>query len=54
MPYWKWEPSACRLEEVDEAKFCRVMKGRKGLLFAGESHMVRGGCWLNPARSKMA
>ncbi|CBN79344.1 conserved unknown protein [Ectocarpus siliculosus] len=37
MPYWKWEPSACRLEEVDEAKFCRVMKGRKGLLFAGDS-----------------
>ncbi|CAB1096144.1 unnamed protein product [Ectocarpus sp. CCAP 1310/34] len=37
MPYWKWEPSACRLEEVDEAKFCRVMEGRKGLLFAGDS-----------------
>ncbi|CAM9571411.1 unnamed protein product [Ectocarpus sp. 8 AP-2014] len=37
MPYWKWEPSACRLEEVDKAKFCRVMEGRKGLLFAGDS-----------------
>ncbi|CAM9583173.1 unnamed protein product, partial [Ectocarpus sp. 12 AP-2014] len=34
MPYWKWEPSACRLEEVDENKFCRVMEGREGLLFA--------------------
>ncbi|CAN0339444.1 unnamed protein product, partial [Pylaiella littoralis] len=36
-PYWAWEPSACKLEEVDAAKFCRVMKGRKGLLFVGDS-----------------
>ncbi|CAM9720701.1 unnamed protein product, partial [Ectocarpus sp. 12 AP-2014] len=37
MPYWKWEPSACRLEEVDKTKFCGVMEGRKGLLFVGDS-----------------
>ncbi|CAB1104360.1 unnamed protein product [Ectocarpus sp. CCAP 1310/34] len=41
MPYWKWEPSACRLEEVDQISFCGVMEGRKGLLFVGEGRVVR-------------
>ena len=36
MPYWKWKPDNCRLDEVDAAKFCRVMEGRKGILFVGE------------------
>lgn len=36
MPYWTWEASNCRLEEVDAEKFCRGMEGRKGILFAGE------------------
>lgn len=35
-PYWSWEPSNCTLDAVDEAKFCRVMEGRKGLLLVGE------------------
>ncbi|CAN0202375.1 unnamed protein product, partial [Laminaria digitata] len=37
MPYWKWKPDNCRLDEVDAAKFCIVMEGRKGLLFVGDS-----------------
>eukprot|EP00903_Cladosiphon_okamuranus_P016384 g15109.t1 len=37
MPYWTWEASNCRLEEVDIEKFCRVMEGRKGILFVGDS-----------------
>eukprot|EP00752_Nemacystus_decipiens_P006289 g5669.t1 len=36
-PYWEWEPAKCSLEAVDEAKFCRVMKGRKGVLLVGDS-----------------
>lgn len=36
MPYYTWEPNRCLLDTVDEAKFCRVMEGRKGLLFVGE------------------
>ncbi len=36
-PYWKWEPSNCKLDELDAAKFCRVMEGRRGILFAGAS-----------------
>lgn len=35
-PYWKWEPRNCRLEEVNAARFCRVMEGRKGLLLVGK------------------
>ena len=34
-PYWNWEPTNCRLEDIDAAKFCRVMSGRKGLLLVG-------------------
>eukprot|EP00903_Cladosiphon_okamuranus_P017591 g16203.t1 len=37
MPYWKWEPSSCHLEDVDAERFCAVMEGRKGLLFVGDS-----------------
>lgn len=39
-PYWTWEPSACTLDEVDSAKFCDVMKGRKGLLLVGRLSFV--------------
>lgn len=42
MPFWKWQPDNCRLEEVDAAKFCDVMEGRKGLLFVGEGLEGRG------------
>lgn len=37
MPYWEWQAEECWLEKVDASKFCRVMEGRKGLLFVGES-----------------
>jgi len=36
-PYWAWEPATCSLDSVDEAKFCQVMEGRKGLLLVGTS-----------------
>lgn len=36
-PYWAWEPAKCSLDAVNEAKFCRAMEGRKGLLLVGES-----------------
>ena len=36
MPYWTWQPSNCELDKVDADNFCRVMAGRKGLLFVGE------------------
>lgn len=36
MPYYEWQAEECRLEKVDAAKFCHVMKGRKGILFVGE------------------
>ncbi|CAN0273303.1 unnamed protein product [Pylaiella littoralis] len=38
-PYWTWEASACTLDEMDAVKFCDVMRGRKGLLFVGDSLM---------------
>ena len=53
MPYWKWKPDNCRLDEVDAAKFCRVMEGRKGILFVGEraSNMEGGkACFTPPPR----
>eukprot|EP00903_Cladosiphon_okamuranus_P011478 g10810.t1 len=37
MPYYTWEAEDCSLETVDKDKFCRVMQGRKGLLFVGDS-----------------
>ncbi|CAM9751170.1 unnamed protein product [Pylaiella littoralis] len=37
MPYWTWEASECRLNTVDAESFCRVMEGRKGILFVGDS-----------------
>ena len=40
-PYWMWEPLNCWLDELDAAKFCRVMEGRKGLLFAGACLILR-------------
>ncbi|CAM9357325.1 unnamed protein product [Scytosiphon promiscuus] len=36
-PYWRWVPANCRLEEVDAARFCRMMEGRKGVLLVGDS-----------------
>ena len=36
MPYYIWEADECFLDTVDKEKFCAVMAGRKGILFAGE------------------
>ena len=36
MPFYIWEAEHCLLDTVDADKFCRVMEGRKGLLFVGE------------------
>lgn len=41
MPYYEWKADKCLLEHVDEVKFCRVMEGRKGLLFVGKVMMCR-------------
>ena len=36
MPYYTWEAEECFLDTVEKEKFCTVMAGRKGILFAGE------------------
>lgn len=36
MPFYAWEAETCFLDTVDADKFCRVMEGRKGMLFVGE------------------
>lgn len=41
MPYWIWEASNCWLERVDPDKLCRMMQGRKGIIFVGEFHISR-------------
>ncbi|CAM9638025.1 unnamed protein product [Ascophyllum nodosum] len=37
MPYYTWEAEECFLDTVEKEKFCTVMAGRKGILFAGDS-----------------
>eukprot|EP00904_Undaria_pinnatifida_P012817 jgi/Undpi1/8666/HiC_scaffold_25.g11131.m1 len=37
MPFSIWEADNCFLDTVTADKFCRVMEGRKGLLFVGDS-----------------
>lgn len=39
MPFYDWEAEKCFLDTVDADKFCRVMEGRKGMLFVGECDM---------------
>lgn len=36
MPYYTWDAAECSLDNVSEEKFCRAMKGRKGILLVGE------------------
>ncbi|CAM9519746.1 unnamed protein product [Discosporangium mesarthrocarpum] len=36
MPYWEWEPDACKLDRFHQGKFCSAMAHRKGLLIVGE------------------
>lgn len=36
MPYWKWTPQNCTLDDLDAEKFCHLVEGKKGILFVGE------------------
>lgn len=45
MPFYAWEAEKCFLDTVDADKFCRVMEGRKGLLFVGEYCLVSRPRW---------